>query len=46
MVSKDAVEQMWEAARAGEVWFFVFCMITLLCMVIWYDIKKEKRRAR
>lgn len=41
MTSQQFIEEMWAAARAGEVWVFVFSMVTLLCMVIWYDIKKE-----
>lgn len=28
----------------GDVWTFLFSMVALLCMVIWYDIRKEKRR--
>lgn len=30
----------------GDVWVFVISMVALLCMVIWYDVRKEKRRAR
>lgn len=46
MTSQQFIEEMWAAARAGEVWVFVFSMVTLLCMVIWYDVRKEKGKRR
>ena len=46
MTTKEALEALWAASRAGDVWIFLLCMATLLCMVVWYDIKKEKRSSQ
>lgn len=45
-MNKEIFESMLAAARAGDVWIFFLSMVALLCMVVWYDVKKEKRRAR
>ena len=46
MNTKETIEAILAAGRAGDVWIFLISMVTLLCMVIWYDVKKDKRRVR
>ena len=46
MSSKEMIEAILAAGRAGDVWVFLLSMVTLLCMVVWYDVRKDKRRVR
>jgi len=46
IMNAEIFESMLAAARAGDVWMFLLFMLALLCMVVWYDIRKEKRGKR
>lgn len=44
MTSKEIIESIWAASRASDVWIFLLCMVALICVSVWLDIKKDKRR--
>lgn len=46
MKTKELIETIWAAERMASVWFFFLCMITLLCMVVWHDYRKESKGRR